>query len=56
LKRTLSELMPVRTRSCSSISAITCLPERLMCRSSSSAVSTPSRMKPPSRASAGGSS
>ena len=48
--------MPVRARSRSSISAITCLPERLMSRSSSSSGSTPSRMKPPSRANAGGSS
>ncbi len=48
--------MPVRARSCSSISAISCLPDRLMWRSSSSAVSNPSRTYPPSRASAGGSS
>ncbi len=48
--------MPVRARSRSSISAITCLPERLIAFSSSSPASTPSRVKPPSRASAGGSS
>ena len=35
---------------------MTCLPDRLMVRSSSSSASTPSRVKPPSRASAGGSS
>ena len=33
-----------------------CLPDRLIVRSSSSSASTPSRVKPPSRASAGGSS
>ena len=48
--------MPVRARSRSSISAMICLPERLIARSSSSSRSTPSRAKPPSRASAGGSS
>ncbi len=48
--------MPVRERSACSISAITCLPDRLTCRSSSSSRSTPSRIMPPSRASAGGSS
>ena len=35
---------------------MTCLPEREIWRSSSSSASTPSRMNPPSRASAGGSS
>ena len=48
--------MPVRARSRSSISAMICLPDRLMSGSSSSSGSTPSRVKPPSRASAGGSS
>ena len=48
--------MPVRARSRSSISAITCLPDRLMWRRSSSSGSTPSRIMPPSRASAPGSS
>ncbi len=48
--------MPVRARSCSSICAMSCLPDRLMWRSSSSAGSNPSRTNPPSRASAGGSS
>ena len=48
--------MPVRARSPASISAMTCLPERLIVRSSSTSGSKPSRTKPPSRASAGGSS
>ncbi len=48
--------MPVRARSRSSISAITCRPERLMVFRSSSSGSMPSRVNPPSRANAGGSS
>ena len=48
--------MPVRARSASSISAMRCLPDRLMPRRSSSSASTPSRIAPPSRARAGGSS
>ena len=48
--------MPVLARSPSSISAMTCLPDRLMRRRSSTSLSKPSRTKPPSRASAGGSS
>ena len=42
--------MPVRARSASSISAMRCLPDRLMPRRSSSSGSTPSRTTPPSRA------
>ena len=48
--------MPVRSRSRVSISAMICLPERLIVRRSSSSRSTPSRTIPPSRASAGASS
>ena len=48
--------MPVRARSASSIAAMCSRPERLISRSASRSASTPSRIMPPSRASAGGSS
>ena len=48
--------MPVRSRSAVSMSAMICRPDRLTARSSSISGSKPSRVNPPSRASAGGSS